>query len=219
MLVFTKQKQMTQYRQEHGCSLVPITTLSEADNIKTTTTVRYVVRNTSVQDTSGSFFSSHFWISLYRANASAGHVLDGGSVCRSRYFIFVQSRARMAHILPSVHGFAITSYSRSSLVVAGVLYGRRMSPRPSGRRGRDQAGACCTARSAQLGIDNSAFSTQVPPFTPNGRVSFSGPTLAAQSATKQKTARQLSEVSPSGASPPKRIDGTVGQSCKVLRDR
>jgi len=37
-----------------------------------------------------------------------------------------------------------------------------------------------------------SVSTQAPPFTPDGHVSFSRPTLAARSATKQETMRQLS---------------------------
>ena len=45
-----------------------------------------------------------------------------------------------------MHGFTRTPYHRSSLAAAGGLHGRQTSPRLSGRRSRDQAGACCTAQ-------------------------------------------------------------------------
>ena len=49
------------------------------------------------------------------------------------------------NIIPSVHEFTLTPYRRSSLAAAGVLHGRRTSPRLSGRRSRNKARACCTA--------------------------------------------------------------------------
>jgi len=65
------------------------------------------------------------------------------------HILFSSVHGFILNILPSVHGFTLTPYRRSSLAVAGVPYRRRTSPRLSAWRSHDQAEMCCAVRIAQ----------------------------------------------------------------------